>query len=118
MKNIFKGIYASLYDIYDNLTAKSCIVSIGDIMLKRANIDSAQFTTATRLLDVKNFILFGNADFVYQNTVSKKLWGVNHDETRGNNSFYKIIKSYQKSGYIKDSVVEVDKSLRLINGTH
>lgn len=75
MKNIFKGIYASLYDIYDNLTAKSCIVSIGDIMLKRANIDSAQFTTATRLLDVKNFILFGNADFVYQNTVSKKLWG-------------------------------------------
>ena len=44
--------------------------------------------------------------------------GVNHDETRGNNSFYKIIKSYQKSGYIKDSVVEVDKSLRLINGTH
>lgn len=45
-------------------------------------------------------------------------WGVNHDSARGNNSFRKIINSYQKSGYIKDSVVEVDKSLRLINGTH
>ncbi len=109
--------YSIWIDIYDFLTSKIYEISLGDIMLKRANIDSCQFTTATRLLDVKHYFETGEIDFPYQNNVSKMMWGGRHDEERGNRSFVQLIKSYEKNGY-NNSLLEVSSKLVLLNGTH
>lgn len=110
-------MYAALVQLYDRLTAKKCEISIGDILLKRANIDSCQFTTATRLLDVKHYYETGLSDFPYQNHVSQVMWGKSHDEERGNYSFVQLIKSYEKNGY-NQSLLEVSNRFVLLNGTH
>lgn len=117
LQRLLGKIYNTIIILYDRLTAKRCEVSIGDIMLKRAHIDSCQFTAATRLLDVKHYIKTGLNDFPYQNIVSKKMWGEKHEEKRGNSSFEKLIKSYEKNGY-NLSLLEVSRTFVLLNGTH
>lgn len=93
-------------------------MSIGDILLKRANVDLGQFTTATRLLDIMHYIETGDVSFPFQNEVSRKLWGKEHQEEKGNQEFEALIKSYQKKGFDMESLFEVDCDYILLNGTH
>lgn len=121
MVNIIKlirGGYSCILNLYDFLTAEVCIISIGDILLKRANIDSCQFTTSTRFLDVNKYYSNTDKTFPYQNMVSRKVWGAEHKEEKGNKEFESLIKSYEKNGFYIESLFEVDLDFVLLNGTH
>lgn len=118
LKKLQKAFKVIATNIYDRFSYDTCEMSIGDIMLKRTAIDSCQFTTSTRLLDVKHYEQTGQTDFPFQNTVSRKLWGANHQEEKGNRSFEDLIISYKKNGYDIKSLFEVDNQIVLLNGTH
>lgn len=114
----YRAIKIIFENFYDKFSYCVCELSIGDIMLKRGNIDLCQFTTCTRLLDVKHYFLTGKPDFPYQNIVSRKRWGNKHCEEEGNISFKRLIESYNSTGFRINSLFEVYKNFRLLNGTH
>lgn len=118
LRKIFNAFKVIVTNIYYRCSYDVCELSIGDIMLKRVAIDSCQFTACTRLLDVKHYEHSGVSDFPYQNTISRKLWGVNHQEEKGNRNFEELICSYKKNGFDNNSLFELDKQIVLLNGTH
>lgn len=111
-------IYNTFIKLYDRLTSKQCEVSVGDIILQRAEFDHCQFLLSSRRLDVSAFVNKGDGTFPYQNTISRAVYGTAHLEERGNKSFAKLIQSYKDKGYDPNSVLTVDKECRLIDGNH
>lgn len=85
--NILRKCHFLLLKVYDCLTSKQCEVSVGDIILQRAQLDHCQFLLITRYLDVAAFVSGRDKSFIYQNTVSRAVWGISHKEERGNKHF-------------------------------
>lgn len=111
-------IYSTVIRLYDHLSATSCTVSVGDIVLQRAEFDHCQFLLTTRKLDVATYINKNNKTFPYQNAISRAVYGADHKEEHGNRQFTNLIESYKKNGYDSGSFVTVDKECRLIDGNH
>ncbi len=118
LKHLLGGGYGLLVKLYDSATSDICTMSIGDILLKRANVDLGQFITATRLLDIIHYIETGDVSFPFQNEMSRKVWGKEHLEEKGNQEFEALILSYRKNGFDMESLFEVDRDYILLNGTH
>ena len=111
-------IHGSLLRFYDKLTAQECEVSVGDIILRRAEFDHCQFLLTTRKLDVSSYLSGRDRSFPYQNTISRAVYGAAHKEEQGNRMFATLIESYMANGYVKSSLLTVDKECRLIDGNH
>lgn len=118
IRKLLGWIHSTLLQLYDRVSSKKCAVSVGDIILKRAELDHCQFLLTTRKLDVAAFVSGVDQTFPYQNTVSRAVYGSAHKEERGNRHFTDLIKSYQTKGYDPTSLLTVDKECRLIDGNH
>lgn len=104
--------------VFDKITAREARASIGDILAKRDLIEHNQFLATTRIMDIENYCDNDEKSFYYQNTISSKAYGNNHDERLGNDRFVNLIESYKKNGYDNNSLLVVDKDLRLLDGNH
>ena len=102
----------------DNVTCDRFECSIGDILLQRNVPSQNQLLLTSRLLDVEVYLSGDNKLFPYQNAISRKAYGEKHRENDGNNSFKKLIESYQKDGYHSDSYITCDKDMNLMDGNH
>ena len=111
-------VYSTLINLYEHMIAKQCEVSVGDIVLQRAEFDHCQFLLTTRRLDVAAYINKGDKTFPYQNTVSRAVYDASHKEERGNLHFISLIESYKEKGYDSASLLTVDRECRLIDGSH
>lgn len=123
MKRIIKKIllrpYTLLLKLYDSLTADTFECSIGDIILKRGDvIKENQLLLTSRLCDVEAYCVHNNESFPYQNTISRKAYGKNHNEEGGNRSFMALIESYKSKGYNPSSLITVDSDMTLMDGNH
>ena len=118
IRNIIGKCHSWVLNVYDCLTSKQCEISVGDIILQRAELDHCQFLLTTRKLDVAAFVSGRDKSFPYQNTVSRAVYGTAHKEERGNKHFTDLIISYQSKGYDPSSLLTVDKECRLIDGNH
>lgn len=118
IRRLLGKIHLSCLKVYDKFTAKECEVSVGDIILRRAEIDHCQFLLISRKLDVEAFVGGRDKNFPYQNTVSRAIYGKRHKEVEGNRYFSELIKSYQDKGYDPTSFLTVDNECRLIDGNH
>lgn len=118
---LFLGVgklYNKLYDLYDSASCKKIECSIGDILLLRDVPNGSQLLLTSRLLDVDAYLGQGDETFPYQNTISRKKYGNNHNEEGGNSSFKALIESYKKFGYNQDSYITCDKNMVLMDGNH
>lgn len=111
-------IKGKLIDIYDRWTAKNCMVSIGDVMNCRGNIEHNQFLVSTRVLDIEDYCEKGIKNFKWQNTVSRAAYGESHREDDGNKAFSNLIRSYVENGYDSSSIFTLDENGRLLDGNH
>lgn len=118
LRGILVKIYNKMYSICVVKTAKVCDVSIGDILLQRGDVDSLQFITSSRYLDIKSYCTTCDDKFYYQNIISRIAYGDKHHEKEGNIAFKYLIESYKRDGYNSHSNPILDKNLRLIDGTH
>lgn len=127
MKEIIKklgkqlGVY-QLYSKYtrwrDNATCERFECCLGDILLQRDAPNNHQLLLTSRLLDVEEYLESGNDTFPYQNAISYKTYGTNHQEEAGNKAFKALIESYKKNGYRSDSYITLDKDMVLLDGNH
>lgn len=113
-----RKLKSALINLYDRLTAKTAMISIGDIVNQRTDIENNQFLLTTRLLDIEDYCEHGIETFNWQNTISRKAYGERHREQDGNNAFSKLINSYRECGYDDSSYFVVDSDLRLLDGNH
>lgn len=62
----------------------------------------------------------GKRDFIFQNTISRAFSHnlESYDSSQGNNAFISLIKSYENAGYDENSIISVDREIRLVDGTH
>ena len=105
--------------VYDGLTQKKCEVSLGDLMLRRADLTFGQIMAASRYMDIKAYCEKGDESFKYLNAISRAQYGKHHgDGSQSNRSFIKLIESYKKNGYMETSLLTVDKFCNMIDGTH
>ena len=118
IRKVLGSIYNAIVDTYDGFTAKECEVSVGDIILERAEFEHCQFLLTTRILDVTAYMERGDITFPYQNTVSRSVYGFAHKEEQGNQQFIELIESYKEKGYDSNSLLTVDRECRLIDGNH
>lgn len=87
IKALLVKAYAACVRLYDKWTAEECEVSVGDIILRRAEFDHCQFLLTTRNLDVAACVYKNDKSFSYQNAVSRALYGDAHLENKGNREF-------------------------------
>lgn len=118
IRRLLGKIFGVLIRFYDKMTATGCEVSVGDIILKRAELDHCQFLLTTRKLDVAAYVSGRDKTFPHQNTVSRAVFGAAHKEEWGNMHFTNLIGSYQTEGYDSTSLLTVEKECRLIDGNH
>lgn len=111
-------IYAWIIRTYDHLTATRCEVSVGDIILQRAEMDFCQFLLTSRKMDVQDYCNGTDKTFPYMCTISGCKYGPNYKPENGRLLFAKLIESYQEKGYDPTSFLTVDKECRLIDGNH
>lgn len=106
--------------VYDKVTQKKCAVSLGDLMLRRAEMSYGQFMAISRYMDIKAYCEEGDASFKYLNAISYAQYGEKHgvSSSASNRAFQKLIDSYKKNGYIESSLLTVDKFCNMIDGTH
>ena len=106
-------------NVYDRFTQGKCAVSLGDLMLRRAELTFGQIMATSRYMDIKAYCENGDETFKYLNAISCAQYGKHHgDGSQSNRSFAKLIESYQKNGYIESSLLTVDKYCNMIDGTH
>jgi len=116
---LFKKIKSFFYFFYDLLTIKHFTCSVADLILSRGGgIDSRQFLSISRLLDIEAFEDKGDRTFSYQNSISKASKGQKYNYLFYNKNFEDLILSIKKNGYDSSSYLTIDKDLHLINGTH
>ncbi|UKK56828.1 hypothetical protein [Prevotella communis] len=107
------------YHVYDKLTQKRCKVSLGDLMLHRAELTFGQLMATSRYMDIKAYCEKGDDSFKYLNAISRAQYGKHHgDGSISNLSFVNLIDSYKKNGYLESSLLTVDKYCNMIDGTH
>lgn len=106
-----------LVKVIDSILSQEITCSIGDIMHKGKELDEGQLTVLTRYYDIIQYIEKDNHSFILQNTLSRIIWGNEHDESAGNKSFSEIIESYKFRGYNGSRIV-IDKAISLVNGSH
>ena len=111
-------IYAWTIKTYDQLTAARCEVSVGDIILQRAEMDFCQFLLTSRKMDVEAYCNGIDKTFPNMCTISGFKYGPNYNPEKGRFLFAKLIESYQANGYDPTSFLTVDKECRLIDGNH
>ncbi len=111
-------IYGSILEMRDNYSAKQCEASVGDIILQRAELEHCQFLLTARKMDIEAYCSGEDKTFPYQNTVSRAIYGIDHEEELGNRQFAELIQSYKDNGYNPSSYLTVDNDCRLIDGNH
>lgn len=87
------------------------IFSIDECEFKR-------FDIIIRLLAIENY--YGENDFgwiLYRKFRSRQL-GNSQEVSKVEDSFKNLIRSYESNGYMTDSEIFLDKTYRLINGSH
>lgn len=99
------------------LFPKHVEMSLGDLMLQRADVYHLQFSVSALILDIDNYCK-GDKSFYYQNVSKKKYYGSEYDIQTSNKRFSDVIDSVMKDGFRSDSTIETDKHVRLIDGTH
>ncbi len=77
-----------------------------------------RFDIIIRLLAIENY--YGENDFgwILYRKLRRCQLGNSQDVSSVEDSFRNLIRSYESNGYMKDSEIFVDKSYRLINGSH
>lgn len=115
---LIRKFYALAIRAYDHLTAARCEVSVGDIILKRAEMDFCQFLLTSRKMDVQEYCNETDTTFPYMSTISACKYGASYNPKKGRSLFAKLIESYQAKGYDPTSFLTVDKECRLIDGNH
>lgn len=127
MKEVVKkiGKKIGIYQLYskwmrwrDNIACERFNCCLGDILLQRDVPNSHHLLITSRLLDVEEYLEKGNESFPYQNAISYKTYGNNHQEEVGNKAFKSLIESYKKNGYRTDSYVTLDRDMILFDGNH
>lgn len=105
-----------LLKLYDPLTMRSFLCSIGDLMLEREKgMYNRQFIVICRLLDVERYRTTHDLLFPFQN----KLTSAASDKMNDlNNKFYNLIESVDRDGYNVSSTLTVNNELLLLDGTH
>ena len=105
-----------LLKLYDPLTMRSFLCSIGDIMLEREKgMYNRQFIVICRLLDVERYRTTHDLKFPFQNKLSS---ATTDKMTDLNNRFYNLIESVDRNGYNVSSTLTVNNELFLLDGTH
>lgn len=99
------------------LFPKHVQMSLGDLMLQRADVYHLQFSVSALILDIENYCK-GDKSFYYQNVSKKKYYGNEYDIQTSNKRFSDVIDSVMKDGFRSDSTIETDRHVRLIDGTH
>lgn len=108
----------NLVRVFDSLFSWNIYCSVGDIMLSGNDLDFGQLTVLSRYYDVCCYKDGSDKSFPFQNATSRCMWGDEHDEESGNNSFEAIIKSYELNGYNKESRIILWRDASLANGSH
>lgn len=111
-------IYAWIIRKYDSLTAARCEVSVGDIILQRAEMDYCHFLLTSRKMDVQDYCSGSDKSFPCMCAISECKYGKDYNPENGRHLFAKLIESYQAKGYDPTSFLTVDKECRLIDGNH
>ena len=112
-KNIINRL---LLKVYDPLTIRSFLCSIGDLMLEREKgIYNRQFIVICRLLDIERYRTTNDISFPLQN----KLTSATSDKRNDlNKKFHDLIESVDRKGYYMSSTLTVNNKLFLLDGTH
>lgn len=124
IKKVFLCIYDKAFllkeRIYDLMTRKEIIVSIGELMSYRGFEDGTQFLVASRLLDVESYINNKDTSFRFQKmmTLCGKADVSFFNDESARTIFSGLIKSYLEKGYNGKSHFLLDKDCLLRNGTH
>ena len=124
IKKVFLCIYDKAFllkeKIYDLMTRKEVIISIGDLMSFRGFEDGIQFLVASRLLDVESYINNQDTSFRFQKmmTTCGKTDISFFNDDREQATFRDLIQSYLEKGYNGKSYFLLDKDSWLRNGTH
>lgn len=111
-------LYRLLLESYYNIACTRFECSVGDILLQRDIIQTNQFLLTSRLLDVEAYLSGADKSFPFQNAISYKTYGNNHNEELGNSRFKALIESYVREGYHFDSFVTCDRNMNLLDGNH
>lgn len=111
-------IYSFFLLVYDSITCKRVEFSIGDVMLERTEPYNNQLLVTSRLIDIESYLNGIDMNFSHQYVISRNKYGKNFDEIRANNDFKKLIESYRKNGYNRESYLTFDKRLFLCDGNH
>lgn len=118
MKADIKRLYQKIMSLYDSVFSKKMECGLGDILLpKYAHADYLTLLVASRSLDVIAF-MEGDNSFPYQSAISLNFNGESFDKKTATALFKKLVSSYKKNGYKKDSFLMVNRDLRILNGTH
>lgn len=117
IKSFVRRLTRPLITIIDRVFADECMCSIGDIILRRGEMNANQFLLTTRTIDVEHYIN-GDCSFFFQTTISRKAYGNDYNESLANESFAKLIESYKGQGYDSRFPVTVDSKINLCDGNH
>ncbi len=108
--------------LYDLITCKNTIVSVGDILMPRTEASFVQFSTISRILDIYSYVEKKDNRFIIQDTLAKhkygERYGKDYNHRLMSDHFSGLIDSFLENGYDEGSVLELDKEGTLTDGTH
>lgn len=118
VRRLIEKLYGAILELRDNISAENSEASVGDIILQRAELEHCQFLLTTRKMDIEAYCSGEDKTFPFQNTVSRAIYGIEHEEELGDRQFAELIQSYKENGYNPSSYLTVDNDCRLIDGNH
>ncbi|WP_455664379.1 hypothetical protein [Phocaeicola sp.] len=103
--------------VYDRLFFKSISCDVREIFFQENGLEFNRYDIIVRYLAIKNYYgknTFGVALYKkMQEARINKEWGEKSIE-----QFFRLIESYEYKGYDASSQIELDKTLRLMDGSH
>ncbi len=119
---IFTLVHHYILALYDTITCKKSVVSVGDLFMQRSSAAFVQFILSSRYLDIRSYIEKEDYSFSVQKMLAKYKYGDRYGKDYRHNimskHFANLIDSFIKNGYDKKSIIEVDKEGTLTDGTH